>query len=640
MKNWIAILLIISTVLACWSFSLFVRLISEYIARKRKLLRSEHRRGEIVRALLAMIMLIGGAAVAAWFAADLTRSMTDFQLDDAAVVLAIAIGLAVFSAMLLIWAIIGDRSRGRLRCPRCWYDMEGAWALQCPECGKTIKSERHLRSAKRSRWPFALAGVCIMLSVYGLDRHKRIEDTSVLALVPTRVLMVGWSILPDTWISRSNGKAHSGCLEDRLRESWVTVSAKDRFGRSLIHSMPRSKASRWDGHRTTLLATIYNNNATWLKYDDPEHPHPPSDISYGPILQLLALDALNAMTTKSPDMIDSQIIAEFSDHKMNAYNLIWTWMVFTSDHYAENDRFPGRLFNIDYQRSPITHALVFNELRDVLPSFQGQPFLDCIHHQREDIREAAFRLAIDTGLIDSDPCVFFEAQDQLGLRRSRIQQHLGRVLHLMSPQAQESAFAQLSDWIGSENARKRMYAISSIMYLQNNMGYDRDTEVPAYQKTVQQIIESSMMDDRTPYTDSPKVRISDQAMKVIARYDLYGDLFFPLQRMQILRGRTPTLKLYWFTNDPDRYQRSVLLWQKHFGDLFNSPSPKVRLWLVKRMPRERGTSIDEELNTLVAEMLYDADPEVQKEAYSVLVDRGATEHIPEGYAPMNDTGSL
>ena len=94
MKNWIAILLIISTVLACWSFSLFVRLISEYIARKRKLLRSEHRRGEIVRALLAMIMLIGGAAVAAWFAADLTRSMTDFQLDDAAVVLAIAIGIA------------------------------------------------------------------------------------------------------------------------------------------------------------------------------------------------------------------------------------------------------------------------------------------------------------------------------------------------------------------------------------------------------------------------------------------------------------------------------------------------------------------------------------------------------------------
>lgn len=639
MQNWITALLVISTVLTCWGFSLFVRLISEYIARKRKLLRSEHRRGEVVRALLAMMLLFVGAAVAAWFAVDLTRSMTDFQFDDAAAVLAVAIGLALFSAMLLIWAIIGDRPRGRLRCPRCWYNMEGAGVLQCPECGKTIKSERHLRCAKRSRWPFALAGLGISLSVYGLIHHKRVDETSLLALVPTRALMVGWSVLPDPWISRVHGTAHSGCLEERLRGSWVSVDAKDRFGRSLIRSMPASKASRWDAHRTTLLATIYNNNATWLRYDDPEHPLPPSDISYGPVLQLLALDTLNAMTTQTPDMIDLQIMAEFSDLRMNAYNLIWTWLVFTDEGYAENNRFPGRLFNVDYERSPITHALVLNELRDVLPSFQSQQFLDCIHHQREDIREAAFRLAIDTGLIDTDPCVFFESQDQLGLRRSRIQLYLGRVLHLLSPRAQETAFAQLTDWISSDNAQKRMYAISSIMYLQNNIGYDRETDVPVYHATVQRIIETSMEDDRTPYTDSPKTRISTRATQVISRYDPQGDIYFPLQRMQILRGHTPTHKLRWNTNDPERYQQAALLWHEQFHDLYNTTDPKARLWLVQQMPPERGSPIDVELDNIAAVMLHDTDPQVQQAAYSMLTTRGATDRIPRGYAPMNSPGS-
>ena len=39
-------------------------------------------------------------------------------------------------APLLVWAMFGDRARGRRRCPRCWYDMSGATLLKCPECGR------------------------------------------------------------------------------------------------------------------------------------------------------------------------------------------------------------------------------------------------------------------------------------------------------------------------------------------------------------------------------------------------------------------------------------------------------------------------------------------------------------------------
>lgn len=38
--------------------------------------------------------------------------------------------------LMLLWALFRDRSRGRRRCPRCWYDMAGVPGLQCPECGR------------------------------------------------------------------------------------------------------------------------------------------------------------------------------------------------------------------------------------------------------------------------------------------------------------------------------------------------------------------------------------------------------------------------------------------------------------------------------------------------------------------------
>ncbi len=52
--------------------------------------------------------------------------------------------LASLAAIWLLSALFRDRSRGRLRCPRCWYDMAGA-GLTCPECGKQARSERALR---------------------------------------------------------------------------------------------------------------------------------------------------------------------------------------------------------------------------------------------------------------------------------------------------------------------------------------------------------------------------------------------------------------------------------------------------------------------------------------------------------------
>jgi hypothetical protein len=640
MSNWILTLLIISTVLGCWCFSLVLRLLSEFIARKRQALRSEREPRDIQRALIAIALLIAGSALSAWKAIDVTRSMTDYQLDDAGIVLAIASGLAIFSAMLSVWALIGDRSRGRLRCPKCWYNMEGIDTPQCPECGKAIKSARHLRQARRMKWPFVLSMLCLGTAIYGLVSLKRIEETSYMALVPTRVLMIGWNILPDSWISRVNGSAYPGCLQDRLMRDWVSVSGKDQFGRSLIRSMPRNKATRWNEHRALLLATVYNNDYTWLRYDDRQHPKPSDTIDYAPLMRLLALDVLHAFTTNTPDAIDRQIVNDFSDYGTHPYNLVWTWMVYTSGTYTENERFPGRFFTIEYQASPVNHAYVAMHMTDILPSFQDPSFLELIHDDRKHVREAAFRLAIDTGLIDADPLVFFEADDQLQLRNSKIQQYLGRVLHLISPEAQEIAFSTLTEWIDSTDAQKRIYAISSILYVQNNVGFNRQTDVPAYHRCVQLMLETSMEDDRTPYTDKTSISIRNLALSVINRYDTRGDLYFPHQRRAIERGNTTTLSRYWYTSDHDSYAESAKLWYDQFSALTESTDAKTRLWIVKNMPPMSGTTIDDDLNAIAAMYLHDQDPEVRTEAYLKLQSRDAIHLVPENYTPPVIEGSL
>jgi hypothetical protein len=65
--------------------------------------------------------------------------------------------------LFVLWrALFADRSRGRRRCPKCWYDMAGVPGLTCPECGKTVAAEKRLQRTRR-HGRTALAGVCVLL---------------------------------------------------------------------------------------------------------------------------------------------------------------------------------------------------------------------------------------------------------------------------------------------------------------------------------------------------------------------------------------------------------------------------------------------------------------------------------------------
>lgn len=90
------------------------------------------------------------------------------------------------------WAIFGDKSRGRRRCPRCWHDLSGTPGLTCGECGHAACDEGALHAARR-RWSIAAATVAFMVGVAGWARlevldakwHTHLPDGALALVVRT-----------------------------------------------------------------------------------------------------------------------------------------------------------------------------------------------------------------------------------------------------------------------------------------------------------------------------------------------------------------------------------------------------------------------------------------------------------------------
>jgi hypothetical protein len=107
----------------------------------------------------------------------------------------IPIALMALPAIGIAVAIVGERRRGRLRCPKCWQDMRGLperGILTCPECGHDARTIKRLNK-KRRRYRLALAAIGLgVLPVWLWPAWER-RDEGWSALVPTTVLIVALS---------------------------------------------------------------------------------------------------------------------------------------------------------------------------------------------------------------------------------------------------------------------------------------------------------------------------------------------------------------------------------------------------------------------------------------------------------------
>jgi hypothetical protein len=129
----------------------------------------------------------------------------------------LGVGVVVF-----LWAMFWDRARGRSRCRKCRYRMEGTpeaddGMITCPECGRKHKNTRALRYTRR-RWRIALLALTfVLLGGYMANYHWRFRERGWMGYVPTTALII-WP--PNTKFWFVEGAYFATPFEDRLSDSW------------------------------------------------------------------------------------------------------------------------------------------------------------------------------------------------------------------------------------------------------------------------------------------------------------------------------------------------------------------------------------------------------------------------------------
>lgn len=152
--------------------------------------------------------------------------------------------MAGLGALVAAWALLWNRSRGRKRCPKCWYDMAGVEALPagCPECGRIVRRKRHLRRTKRRWFAAFLAAAPCLLGAWIALHTAALHDRGWVAALPDDVL-VRWTPLQTAGGPGGKGRGIeadlSGEFAHRMRQNAISDRALGIYLDRLVEENPR-----------------------------------------------------------------------------------------------------------------------------------------------------------------------------------------------------------------------------------------------------------------------------------------------------------------------------------------------------------------------------------------------------------------
>jgi hypothetical protein len=106
--------------------------------------------------------------------------------------------LGMAGAALAAWALFWDRSRGRRRCPNCWYDMSGAPGLQYSECGHRASMPRNLCSTRR-RYDWLAVALAMALIAYSIYVEPRCQREGWFGALPSSALVWAAPVGDRSW---------------------------------------------------------------------------------------------------------------------------------------------------------------------------------------------------------------------------------------------------------------------------------------------------------------------------------------------------------------------------------------------------------------------------------------------------------
>ncbi len=152
-------------------------------------------------------------------------------------------GVGLLALVAAAIALIGDRPRGRRRCPKCWYSMDGLDSVRCPECGREAKNAKTLLKTRR-RWRFGVVALVLVI-VGSAGVVYRVSDSDTwLHATPTWLLLRLFED-PDYKTARANQAPAPVMLQGQAVQ-WVPPPPPATTGQE----------SAWDRLATRLSAEL------------------------------------------------------------------------------------------------------------------------------------------------------------------------------------------------------------------------------------------------------------------------------------------------------------------------------------------------------------------------------------------------
>jgi hypothetical protein len=293
----VGVLYLIAAILGTWSASLVWR--AWHASRLQRRARRKEQAPTITLSVgrrrfglfVALVALpLAGVAFAY---AHAVRADPDQPMDLPVLVARGFMGVCLFLAVGALYvAFRFDPSQGRRRCPGCWYDLSATAGLKCPECGHEAGVEKSLYRTRRAP-RLAILALFLLAGAYASWATPRVVRTGFAAAIPTTVLILGFSWLPDQMIDAGPASLGARASEEELW-GWQKELLRYRAA-GIIRSSGDFDAL----NRAARILSAYGVNAPTYG-----NPSPVADLHLGPKGTLAMLRAAcDPVNTAPPSAI-------------------------------------------------------------------------------------------------------------------------------------------------------------------------------------------------------------------------------------------------------------------------------------------------------------------------------------------------
>jgi hypothetical protein len=614
---------IICSMLACWAFSLIVRWCSDARARKLDRLNTQYSpRSRWLAGTLVCICVLGSVLAgysAAWISAR--PNIGGVRLTPLG---AIGIGMAMFACLLIVWGAIGDRARGRMRCPRCWYDMRDSNWLPCPECGKEVQLAKQLYRTRRPRWAFVVALLFLMVGGTGIGLNAKLRNQGWSGFVPDRILLANWERFPKSWVHDVGAGVDQHDLTERITSGEVSPDDRRAFVTRLIDEMINDPLARWEPRRMALMDACAlrekwdttSENAEWTRVWIPE------DDRIQRLYVACIDDLLNFIQRSSIPMDPEHEFAILDSLGMWRGTTLHTTREWTLLHAFSGDS-EMFVYRVGLNADQVDH----------LTGLLGD-----LPHQFENLHDTA----VYTGPDQQFAYELSEIELEIGVLRRRVPELMRlhesnldtknmivfscitRGVRTIPEDELDEPISIAMRWLADGDVQLRRAAL---IIFSSALAFDfRHTPVLSSDRANELIIaiRTHALDDQRPAMEGDDSHlISDQALGTIGAIDADGQTYFQLLREAMLDPMTRDATIRYARLDLSTGSGTrVLNWIETFEPLIRDGHPDVRLWIARQIPHRPGSEHDDRLDAMTRVLMQDPNEEVRDQGITRAMDRG------------------